>query len=84
MLPWRIQDFPLRCDSFPFVGVTLVVALPLLAAEIGRGPRRESHAISGPSTGAGSVSTEEGTHKGCPYGIRNTLTRSDNIHNMMR
>ena len=65
-----VSRMPFRCDSFPFVGATLVVALPLQATEIGRGPRRESHAISRRPTGAGSVSTEEGTHKGCPYGIR--------------
>ena len=46
-----------------------MVALPVQATEIDRGPTRDSHAMSRRSTGSGLVRAEEGTHKGRPYGI---------------
>ena len=58
------RDFP----SIPIVGATLVVALPVQTAEIGRGPLRDCRVMSRRSAGSGSVPTEEGTHKGRPYG----------------
>ena len=54
--------------SFPHVGATLVVALPVQATEIDPGTTRDTHAMSRRSTGSGSVSSEEGTRKGRPYG----------------
>ena len=61
---------PVRWDGFPLAAATLVVALPVQATEIDRGPPRDSHAMSRRSTGSGLVGAEEGTHKGRPYGIR--------------
>ncbi len=42
---------------------------PPQATESDRGPPRCSDAKSRRWAGCGSVRTEEGTHKGCPYGI---------------
>ena len=55
--------------AFPFVGTTLVVALPVQATASDWGPPCRSDAKSRRWTGCGSVRTEEGTHKGRPYGI---------------
>ena len=60
---------PFRWDGFPLAAATLVVALPVQATEIDRGPPRDSDAMSRRSTGSGLVRAEEGTHKGRPYGI---------------
>ena len=62
--------FPVQWDGSPLVGATLVVALPVQATEIDRGPPRDSHAVSRRSTGSELVRAEEGAHKGRPYGIR--------------
>ena len=54
--------------------------LPVQATEIDRRPPRDTHAMSRRSTGSGSVSTEEGTHKGRPYGIRGWTRSNCPIH----
>ena len=50
---------PVRWGGFPLVGATLVVALPVQATEIDRGPPRDSHAMSRRSTGSGLVQSIE-------------------------
>ena len=58
---------PVPWGGFPLVGATLVVALPVQATEIDRGPPRDSDAMSRRSTGSGLVRAEEGTHtRGAP------------------